>query len=243
VNSENRRAIVQTLCTLLQQSPDARLRIKAAESLGILSVEESIPLLCQVALQDADLQVCLAAVDALVVISRSSLLEIMNIDRLAALETNLTMLYEQLGGQEKAKITAEEAEKVRIEQKIRETKKELRQYEQEYVQVLAQQVKRQDLPESVAELVVDELVVDELVDEIEIFQPQAQNDEIKALVQQVLTELRKPEIPAAAKLKVAIVPGIVTYELEGDTRGVVQRLFPTLVKVYQGLRGAQTPKK
>jgi HEAT repeats len=240
VNSENRRAIVQTLCTLLQQSPDARLRIKAAESLGILSVEESIPLLCQVALQDADLQVCLAAVDALVVISRSSLLEIMNIDRLAALETNLTMLYEQLGGQEKAKITAEEAEKVRIEQKIRETKKELRQYEQEYVQVLAQQVERQDLPESVAELVVDELV-----DEIEIFQPQAQNDEIKALVQQVLTELRKPEIPAAAKLKVAIpiVPGIVTYELEGDTRGVVQRLFPTLVKVYQGLRGAQTPKK
>jgi HEAT repeats len=240
VNSENRRAIVQTLCTLLQQSPDARLRIKAAESLGILSVEESIPLLCQVALQDADLQVCLAAVDALVVISRSSLLEIMNIDRLAALETNLTMLYEQLGGQEKAKITAEEAEKVRIEQKIRETKKELRQYEQEYVQVLAQQVKRQDLPESVAELVVAELV-----DEIEIFQPQAQNDEIKALVQQVLTELRKPEIPAAAKLKVAIpiVPGIVTYELEGDTRGVVQRLFPTLVKVYQGLRGAQTPKK
>jgi HEAT repeats len=240
VNSENRRAIIQTLCTLLQQSPDARLRIKAAESLGILSVEESIPLLCQVALQDADLQVCLAAVDALVVISRSSLLEIMNIDRLAALETNLTMLYEQLGGQEKAKITAEEAEKVRIEQKIRETKKELRQYEQEYVQVLAQQVKRQDLPESVAELVVAELV-----DEIEIFQPQAQNDEIKALVQQVLTELRKPEIPAAAKLKVAIpiVPGIVTYELEGDTRGVVQRLFPTLVKVYQGLRGAQTPKK
>jgi HEAT repeats len=240
VNSENRRAIVQTLCTLLQQSPDARLRIKAAESLGILSVEESIPLLCQVALQDADLQVCLAAVDALVVISRSSLLEIMNIDRLAALETNLTMLYEQLGGQEKAKITAEEAEKVRIEQKIRETKKELRQYEQEYVQVLAQQVKRQDLPESVAELVVAELV-----DEIELFQPQAQNDEIKALVQQVLTELRKPEIPAAAKLKVAIpiVPGIVTYELEGDTRGVVQRLFPTLVKVYQGLRGAQTPKK
>jgi hypothetical protein len=84
-----------------------------------------------------------------------------------------------------------------------------------------------------------------LVDEIEIFQPQAQNDEIKALVQQVLTELRKPEIPAAAKLKVAIpiVPGIVTYELEGDTRGVVQRLFPTLVKVYQGLRGAQTLKK
>jgi hypothetical protein len=111
--------------------------------------------------------------------------------------------------------------------------------EQEYVQVLAQQFRRQDLPESIAETVVGELV-----DEIENL-PQVQNNELKALLQQILVELKKPEAPAAAKLKVAIpiVPGVVTYELEGDTKGILQRLFPTLVKAYQGLRGVQQPKK
>lgn len=104
---------------------------------------------------------------------------------------------------------------------------------------MAQQFRRQDLPESIAETVVGELV-----DEIENL-PQVQNNELKALLQQILVELKKPEAPAAAKLKVAIpiIPGVVTYELEGDTKGILQRLFPTLVKAYQGLRGVQQPKK
>ncbi len=54
-------------------------------------------------------------------------------------------------------------------------------------------------------------------------------------------ELRKPDSPASAKLKVAIpiIPNVVSYELEGDTESVVRRLFPTFVKVYEAL----TPKK
>jgi HEAT repeat protein len=240
VNPENRQAIIQTLVDLLQHSLDVRMRVKAAESLGILAVEEAIPLLRQAALQDPDLQVCLAAVDALVAISQSSLFEpTMNFDDPADLEENLRNLYEQLAGQREAKILAEDAEKTRIEQKIRKKKEEIGQCEQEYVQALAQQLRRQDLPESIAETVVGELV-----DEIENL-PQVQNDELKALLQQILVELKKPETPAAAKLKVAIpiVPGVVTYELEGDTKGVLQRLFPTLVKASQWLRGGQQPKK
>jgi HEAT repeat protein len=240
VNPENRQAIIQTLVDLLQHSLDVRMRVKAAESLGILAVEEAIPLLRQAALQDPDLQVCLAAVDALVAISQSSLFEpTMNFDDPAQLEDNLRDLYEQLAGQRNAKILAEDAQKTRIEQNIRKRKEEIGQCEQEYVQALAQQLRRQDLPESIAETVVGELV-----DEIENL-PQVQNDELKALLQQILVELKKPETPAAAKLKVAIpiFPGVVTYELEGDTKGVLQRLFPTLVKASQWLRGVQQPKK
>jgi HEAT repeat protein len=240
VNPKNRQAINQTLVDLLQHSLDVRMRVKAAESLGILAVEEAIPVLRQAALYDPDLQVCLAAVDALVTISQSSLFEpTMNFDDPTDLEENLRNLYEQLAGQREAKILAEDAEKTRIEQKIRKTKIAIDECEQEYVQVLAQQFRRQDLPELIAEIVVGELV-----DEIENL-PQVQNDELKSLLQQILTELNKPETPAAAKLKVAIpiVPGVVTYELEGDTKGVLQRLFPTLVKAYQGLRGVQQPKK
>ncbi len=164
----------------------------------------------------------------------------MNFDNLADSEKNLRDLYEQLAGQREAKTLAEDAEKTRIEQKIRKTQREISQCEQEYVQELAQGLKRKDLPESIAEIVVGELV-----DEIEILQPQVQNNELKVLLQQILAELKKPETPAAAKLKVTIpiVPGVVAYELEGDTKGVLQRLFPTLVKAYQGLRGGTTTKK
>jgi HEAT repeat protein len=241
VNPENRLAIIQTLVDLLQHSLDVRMRVKAAESLGILAVEEAIPLLRQAAFQDPDLQVCLAAVDALVAISQSSLFEAtMDFDNAAGSEENLELLYKQLDQQKRAKILAEYADKARLEQIIQETKKEISQYEKEYVQELARQLRRRELPESIAEIIVGELV-----DEIEVLQPQVQNDELKSLLQQILAELNKPETPAAAKLKVAIpiVPGVVTYELEGDTKGVLQRLFPTLVKASQRLRGVQQPKK
>jgi hypothetical protein len=217
------------------------MRVKTAESLGILVVEEAIPLLCQAAIEDPDLQVCLAAVDALVLISQSSLFEpTMNFDNPAGSEENLELLYKQLDQQKRAKILTEFADKERIEQIIQETKKEIRTHEQEYVQELAQRLKRQELPESIAEIVVGELV-----DEIEILQLQVQNDELKVLLQQILVELKKPETPAAAKLKVTIpiVPGVVAYELEGDTKGVLQRLFPPLSKAYKWLWGTQQPKK
>ena len=58
------------------------------------------------------------------------------------------------------------------------------------------------------------------------------------MLQEILTELRKPGTPAAAKLKVAIplVPGFVEIEFEGDTESVVRRLFPTFVKAYKGMK-------
>lgn len=160
----------------------------------------------------------------------------MAFERLFDVEVALRDLYEQLAGQEQGWRVAEEAEKVRIKQKIRLTWNEIRKYEQEYATRLSQQVKRQDVPETTAEIVVAELV-----DEVELLQLKVQREEERALLQQILAALQKPSSLASAKLKVAIplIPSLVTYELEGDTESVVRRLFPTFVKVYEAI----TPKK
>jgi hypothetical protein len=168
----------------------------------------------------------------------------MAFDRCADIQAALTDLYEQLAGEEKAWRLAEEAEKTRLQQKIRLTWQRIREFDREYVLTLSQQVKRQDLPEPIAEIVTAELV-----DELEILEPLEQRDEIKQLLLQVLAELQKPGTPASAKLKVAIpiIPNVVSYELEGDTESVVRRLFPTFVKVYKELRSispsVSAPKK
>ena len=157
-------------------------------------------------------------------------------DRLSTIQSLLADLYEQLAGQEKAKVRAEDAQKVRIQQQIRDSWAEIRGYEGEYVLTLSQQVKRSDLPESIAEVVTGEIV-----DAMEILAPLEKRDEVKTLLNEILAELRKPDAPASAKLKVAIpiIPNVVTYELEGDTETVVRQLFPTFVKMYEAL----TPKK
>ena len=157
----------------------------------------------------------------------------MSSDRISDIQVGLTELYEQLAGEERAFRLAEEADKIRIQQKIRLTWTRIRECDREYVQRLSQQVKRQDLPEPIAEIVVAELV-----DELEILEPIEKRDDVRGMLQQILVELQKPGIPAAAKLKIAIpiIPNIVTYEIEGDTESVVRRLFPTFVRMYEGIK-------
>jgi len=157
----------------------------------------------------------------------------MSIDRLSDVHERLTRLYKLLKGIELAKDDAESAEKPRIQLKIDSQWKEIRSVEKEYAQQLAQHLKRQELPESIAQEVVGELV-----DELEMMEPIAKTDEMRSMLQQILAELQKPGVPAAAKLKVAIplVPGFVAIELEGDAESVVRRLFPTFVKAYEGVK-------
>jgi F0F1-type ATP synthase gamma subunit len=157
----------------------------------------------------------------------------MTIDRLGDVQGRLERLYKLLKGLERAKDGAEAAEKDRIQLKIEDQWSEITLVEQEYFQRLVQQVKRQDVPEGVAEVVVAELV-----DEVELIQPRVKDDAIQVLLLQILAELQKPGTPASAKLKVAIpiIPNVVSYEIEGDTETVIRRLFPTFVKAYEGIR-------
>ena len=152
-------------------------------------------------------------------------------DRTSQLQTQLKMLYDQLDGFEMAKVTSRDEDKVMLQQRIDLKWKEIREKDGDYVRSLAQQVKKQDLPEPIA---IE--IVGELVDELVLIQPKT--DEMQSMLQQILAELQKPGIPAAAKLKVAIplVPGFVAIELEGDMESVVRRLFSPLVRTYKNLK-------
>ena len=152
-------------------------------------------------------------------------------DRTSQLQTQLKMLYDQLDGFEMAKVTSRDEDKVMLQQRIDLKWKEIREKDGDYVRSLAQQVKKQDLPEPIA---IE--IVGELVDELVLIQPKT--DEMRSMLQQILAELQKPGVPAAAKLKVAIplVPGFVAIELEGDAESVVRRLFPTFVRAYEGMK-------
>jgi hypothetical protein len=57
----------------------------------------------------------------------------MAVDRLADIQAALTDLYEQLAGEERAWRLAEEAEKSRLQQKIRLTWQRIRESDREYV--------------------------------------------------------------------------------------------------------------
>ena len=163
----------------------------------------------------------------------------MSQDRLDNVQTNLELLYEQLAGEEEAFILAEEANKTRIQQKIRKTEERIRIFEQEYAKRLSQKITQEHLSESIAEEVVAEII-----DEIEILKPLEKRDEIQVLLQQILAELQKPDTPASAKLKVAlpIFPTLVNYELEVDTESIIQRLFPTFVKACDGFKSSVLKK-
>jgi hypothetical protein len=157
----------------------------------------------------------------------------MSTDRILDLQERLDRLYGVLKGQELGKDEAETAEKARIQLKINGNLKEIRGVEQDYVSAIAQQVKRKDMPEVLAQELVSELL-----DGVELIQPTVKNDDVQAMLQKILDELQKPGVPAAAKLKIAIplVPGIVAIELESDAESVVRRLFSTFVKVYKGIQ-------
>jgi hypothetical protein len=77
ITPENQQAIVQILCKLLRDSKEPIIRAKAALSLGKLGIESAIPDLSQAASTDPDIQVCLSAIDALLLIAKPELIAIM----------------------------------------------------------------------------------------------------------------------------------------------------------------------
>jgi hypothetical protein len=68
---ENRQIIIETLCTLLTDATDSTIRMRAAQALGRLGAETSIPLLCQILRQDSNTNVRLAIIDACIAIHQS----------------------------------------------------------------------------------------------------------------------------------------------------------------------------
>ncbi len=69
INPENLRLVMATMCQSLLRDPSPTIRITAAETLGKLGSEDAIPYLCQAWRQDDDINVRLAAANAIVQIS------------------------------------------------------------------------------------------------------------------------------------------------------------------------------
>ncbi|MEG4074395.1 hypothetical protein QUA30_16975 [Microcoleus sp. Pol14C2] len=151
----------------------------------------------------------------------------MPINRLSDMEENLEDLKDQLVGKQKALNLAPQEEKIRIKQQIRELRKEIREQEEEYWQVLDRQTKTEEIPEHEAEIIVAEIV--EEVGQIEV--QRQYPDDVVQILQEIRDKLNQPEATAAAKLKGVMSPippfvGIA-YEVELDTEKFLQRHFPT----------------
>ena len=151
----------------------------------------------------------------------------MPINRLSQIEENLEDLKEQLVGKVKALNLAPQEEKIRIKQQIRELRKDIREQEEEYWQVLARQTKTGEIPEQEAEIIVAEIV--EEVGQIEV--QREYPDDVVQILQEIRDKLNQPGATAAAKLKgvISSIPPFVgiSYEAELDTENFFQRHFPT----------------
>ena len=159
----------------------------------------------------------------------------MPISRLSQLEKHLELLREQLGGLEEAMITSHQSQKVLHKQQIRQLRKEMQPFEQEYWEILAQRAGEIDIPESEAEVIIAEIV--EQHDRIG--QMQSYPQPVVELLQKIYEEVSKPGTPAAAKLKgsLSLMPPFVNvvYEAELDTENTLSRVFARVSPTFNNL--------
>ncbi|MBD2291144.1 hypothetical protein H6F92_21150 [Microcystis wesenbergii FACHB-1317] len=158
----------------------------------------------------------------------------MNKNRLNEIESHLELLYEQRREKEEAIIVAARGDKTILKQQLRlEILKPIRDYEQEYWQIIAGQSNLVQISEADAEVVIAEFVEG-------VGQLREENAEVIEYLQKILAKVEEPGPTAAAKLK-AVVSSIppfvgISYEAELDTENFLSRHFPTLMKAVQRLK-------
>ena len=153
----------------------------------------------------------------------------MSSDRLRQIEKNLELLRQQQGAVEEEIILTTGLPKIQAEQRLRShIKPQIRQYEEEYWQILANQ------PEETAIAVADpapEVVVAEIVDRVGQLQASQQySDQVLQLLQDIDAKVSENK-SAAAKLRgvLSLLPPFVnlSYEAELDTENFLEMHFPT----------------
>jgi len=158
----------------------------------------------------------------------------MNKNRLNEIESHLELLYEQRREKEEAIIVAARGDKTILKQQLRlEILKPIRDYEQEYWQIIAGQSNLVKISEADAEVVIAEFVEG-------VGQLRGENAEVIEYLQKILAKVEEPGPTAAAKLK-AVVSSIppfvgISYEAELDTENFLNRYFPTFMKAVQRLK-------
>ncbi|TRU46822.1 MAG: hypothetical protein EWV49_16410 [Microcystis aeruginosa Ma_QC_Ch_20071001_S25] len=158
----------------------------------------------------------------------------MNENRLNEIESYLQLLYEQRREKEEAIIIAPRGNKTILRQQLRlEILKPIRDYEQEYWQIIAGQSNLVKISEADAEVVIAEFVEG-------VGQLRGENAEVIEYLQKILAKVEEPGPTAAAKLK-AVVSSIppfvgISYEAELDTENFLNRHFPTFMQAVERLK-------
>jgi|688.fasta_scaffold19453_8 hypothetical protein len=168
----------------------------------------------------------------------------MNKNRLNEIESHLELLYEQRREKEEAIIVASRGDKTILKQQLRlEILKPIRDYEQEYWQIVANQSNLAEIPEAEAEVVIAEFVEG-------VGQLQGEKAAVIEYLQKILAKVEEPGPTAAAKFKTIIssIPPFIgiSYEAELDTENFLNRYFPTFVSKVKSLKnmtGVQRLKK
>ena len=141
------------------------------------------------------------------------------------LEKNIERLREQIAGAQEALVLAERLDKPRIKQVISKLREELRDFDQEKWNLIAEVTSDSEIANDEAESLVAELVA------TATNPPDDTSAEVLAFLQQILTKINEQDKTAAAKLKgaISLLPPFVSlvFETELDTENTVKKYFPT----------------
>ncbi|MGB2927216.1 MAG: hypothetical protein WBB82_18095 [Limnothrix sp.] len=161
----------------------------------------------------------------------------MSAKELARLDKSIERLKDQLAHKRDTLVTIAPEEKARIKQQIEDLRTEIRDFEREKWELLAQLTEDLSISNEEAETIVAEIVTTEGA--IIASPPTGTPPEVLTLLQRILDKLSEPESNAAAKLKGAFStfpPFIgITYEAELDTEQTLRRYFPTFRQWARGL--------
>jgi hypothetical protein len=160
--------------------------------------------------------------------------ESINRQRISALEELLEIEYEKLNEfQKDLAITASAAAKFELRQRLkRDVLPDIRKYEVEYAELLADSTDLASVPAEQAEATTAELV--HAVEHVQSLPDPNRPEEITRLLTDIRRKLDDPSKVAAAKLKVTlpIVPLILSYEMEMDTEGVLVSVWRRMKSLF-----------
>jgi hypothetical protein len=161
----------------------------------------------------------------------------MNSDRLRQIEKNLTLLREQEAALEQEALLTTGIHKMQAEQRLAlEIRPKIRQYEQEYEQILLAASEQLEISEPDAEAVIGEIVTGVTKLEAQPLAPEWA--EVLPLLQEIRDQLNAPAKSASLKIKgmISTLPPFVglSIEPEIDTEHFWQQHFPTFTRLLKG---------